>query len=84
MGLSTPSGELARFDEPMSAVSRTEEDDTLHLEKSRVLDQLQHMTTEVERLESRLQAVKRKRARAVIAAMERHQKAQETEAQEMR
>ncbi|KAF9273564.1 hypothetical protein BGZ68_001394 [Mortierella alpina] len=84
MGLSTPSGELARFDEPMSAVSRTEEDDTLHLEKSRVLDQLQHMTTEVERLESRLQAVKRKRARAVIAAIERHQKAQETEAQEMR
>ncbi|KAF9560935.1 hypothetical protein EC968_005963 [Mortierella alpina] len=68
----------------MSAVSRTEEDDTLHVEKSRVLDQLQHMTSEVERLESRLQAVKRKRARAVITALERHQKAQETEAQEMR
>ncbi|KAF9985630.1 hypothetical protein BGZ75_002712 [Mortierella antarctica] len=84
MGMSTPSSEVARLDEPMSAVSRTEEDDTLHVEKSRVLDQLQHLTTEVERLESRLQAVKRKRARAVISAMERHQKAQETEAQEMR
>ncbi|KAF9951969.1 hypothetical protein BGZ72_006631 [Mortierella alpina] len=84
MSMATPTSELARFDEPMSAVSRTEEEDTLHVEKSRVLDQLQHMTTEVERLESRLQAVKRKRARAVVAAMERHQKAQENEAQEMR
>src|SRR4051812_16872956 len=59
MGMSTPSSELARFDEPLSAMSRTEEDDTLHIEKSRVLDQLQHMTAEVERLESRLQALKR-------------------------
>ncbi|KAF9189227.1 hypothetical protein BGZ51_009752 [Haplosporangium sp. Z 767] len=61
-----------------------EEDDTLQVEKSRVLEQLRLMTTEVDRLESRLQAAKRRRARAVVAALEKHQKAQDADAREMR
>ncbi|KAG0042400.1 hypothetical protein BGZ83_000504 [Gryganskiella cystojenkinii] len=71
-------------DEPMSTNSRMDDTDDLHVEKSRVLEQLRHMTSEVDRLENRLQAVKRKRARAIAAAMERHQRIQETEASEMR
>ncbi|KAG0257988.1 hypothetical protein BG011_003605 [Mortierella polycephala] len=61
-----------------------EESDTLQVEKSRVLEQLQLMTTEVDRLESRLQAAKRRRARAVVSALEKHQKAQDADAREMR
>lgn len=71
-------------DEAMSTGSHMDDADDLHVEKSLILEQLRNMTTEVDRLESRLQAAKRKRARAVASAMERHQRIQETEALEMR
>ncbi|GJJ78615.1 centromere protein P [Entomortierella parvispora] len=71
-------------DDPMSTGSRMDDADDLHIQKSVILEQLRNMTSEVDRLESRLQAAKRKRARAVAAAIERHQRIQETEAVEMR
>ncbi|KAG0201683.1 hypothetical protein BGX28_005566 [Mortierella sp. GBA30] len=82
IGLS-PASVIAHSDVPMSAVSGVEENDTLHVEKSRILEQLQLITKDVDRLEGRLQAIIRRRARAVISALEKHQKAQESEAHEM-
>lgn len=61
-----------------------EDEDTLLIEKSKILEHLRHATAEVDELESRLQAVRRRRARAVVDALESHQKAQESEAKEMR
>ncbi|KAG0371315.1 hypothetical protein BC939DRAFT_504790 [Gamsiella multidivaricata] len=58
--------------------------DTLNVEKSRILEQLRHMTTEVDQLENRLQAVKRRRARIAASAIQKQQELQDTEAQEMR
>ncbi|KAF9173231.1 hypothetical protein BGX21_009697 [Mortierella sp. AD011] len=71
-------------DEPTSSSSRMEEEDLLHVEKSRVLEMLRHMTSEVDQLESRLQAIKRKRARTAASAVQKQQEIQEVEAQEMR
>ncbi|KAF9984767.1 hypothetical protein BGZ65_012648, partial [Modicella reniformis] len=74
-----------RSDISTSSSSRLgQEEDTLTVEKSRILEQLRHMTTEVDQLESRLQAVKRRRARAANSAVQKLQDAQQTEAQEMR
>ncbi|KAI1316129.1 hypothetical protein EDD11_010443 [Mortierella claussenii] len=67
-----------------SSASRIDESDLLTVEKSRVLEQLRHITTEVDQLESRLQAVKRRRARAAASALQKQQEAQEVEAQEVR
>ncbi|KAF9198555.1 hypothetical protein BGZ49_000596 [Haplosporangium sp. Z 27] len=64
--------------------SRMEQDDQLHVEKSRILELLRHMTSEVDQLESRLQAVRRKRARSAASAIQKQQDMQESEAQEMR
>ncbi|KAF9352702.1 hypothetical protein BGX26_009512 [Mortierella sp. AD094] len=71
-------------DELTSSSSRMEEEDLLHVEKSRVLEMLRHMTSEVDQLESRLQAIKRKRARTATSAIQKHQEMQEVEAREMR
>lgn len=60
------------------------ESDELQVEKSQILEQLQLATAEVEGLEERLAAAKRKRARTVLAALEKHKKKQQTEAKEMR
>ncbi|KAF9393804.1 hypothetical protein CPC16_001123 [Podila verticillata] len=60
------------------------ESDELQVEKSQILEQLQLATAEVEGLEERLAAAKRKRARTVSAALEKHKKKQQTEAKEMR
>lgn len=54
------------------------------MEKSRILEQLRNMTTEVDQLESRLQAVKRRRARAANSALQKLRETQESEVQEMR
>jgi hypothetical protein len=61
-----------------------QEEDTLTVEKSRILEQLRNMTTEVDQLESRLQAVKRRRARAANSALQKLRETQESEVQEMR
>ncbi|KAG0023913.1 hypothetical protein BGZ80_007274 [Entomortierella chlamydospora] len=71
-------------DEPTSSSSRMEEEDLLHVEKSRVLEMLRHMTSEVDQLESQLQAIKRKRARTAASAIQKQQEIQEAEAREMR
>ncbi|KAI8363226.1 hypothetical protein B0O80DRAFT_492371 [Mortierella sp. GBAus27b] len=68
----------------VSSIRLWQEEDTLTIEKSRVLEQLRNMTTEVDDLESRLQAIKRKRARAANAALQKVKDNQEAEAQEMR
>ncbi|KAG0026023.1 hypothetical protein BGZ81_006683 [Podila clonocystis] len=60
------------------------EDNELQVEKSQILEQLQLAKDEVEGLETRLAAAKRKRARTVSAALEKHKKKQQTEAKEMR
>lgn len=60
------------------------EGNELQVEKSQILEQLQLATAEVEGLEERLAAAKRKRARTVSAALEKHKKKQQTEAKEMR
>ncbi|KAF9107877.1 hypothetical protein BGX27_008555 [Mortierella sp. AM989] len=80
--LSSPSKQLGS-DEQTSSSSRMEEED-LHVEKSRILEMLRHMTSEVDQLESRLQAAKRKRARTAASAVQKHQEIQEVEAREMR
>ncbi|KAG0282911.1 hypothetical protein BGZ96_012718 [Linnemannia gamsii] len=77
-------GLLQPSDTLTSTLRIDEEEDTLHIEKSRILEHLRHATAEVDELESRLQAVRRRRARAVVDALESHQKAQESEAKEMR
>jgi hypothetical protein len=77
-------GLLQSSDTLSSSLKIYEEEDTLHIEKSRILEHLRHATAEVEELESRLQAVRRRRARAAVEALESHQKAQESEAKEMR
>ncbi|KAF9087975.1 hypothetical protein BGX29_000535 [Mortierella sp. GBA35] len=82
--MSSPARSLIHSSEPGSSLRIDEEEDTLHIEKSRILEQLRHATAEVDQLESRLQAVRRRRARSVITALENHQKAQESEAKEMR
>ncbi|KAF9584222.1 hypothetical protein BGW38_007197 [Lunasporangiospora selenospora] len=56
----------------------------LNVEKSSLLEQLRNMTAEVDRLEAKLESVKRRRERAVTAALEKHQENQETDAKEMR
>ncbi|KAF9921560.1 hypothetical protein FBU30_008377 [Linnemannia zychae] len=61
-----------------------EEEDTLHIEKSRILEQLRHASAEVDELENQLQAVRRRQARAALLIQERRQKAQESEAKDMR
>jgi len=81
---SSPSRQ-SRSGDRLSTGSRVDaEQDVLNVEKSRILEQLRHMTTEVDQLESRLQAVRRRRARAVISASQKHQETQEVEAQKMR
>lgn len=60
------------------------EDNELQVEKSQILEQLQLAKDEVEGLEDRLATAKRKRARTVSAALEKHKKKQQTEAKEMR
>lgn len=60
------------------------EDSELQVEKSQILEQLQLAKDEVEGLEDRLAAAKRKRARTASAALEKHKKKQQTEAKEMR
>ncbi|KAG0368759.1 hypothetical protein BGX24_002704 [Mortierella sp. AD032] len=83
--MSSPARAIVQPAEPLlSSLRINEEEDTLHIEKSRILEQLRNATTEVDDLEGRLQAVRRKRARAVVTALENHQKAQESEAKEMR
>ncbi|KAF9119859.1 hypothetical protein BGW39_011862 [Mortierella sp. 14UC] len=83
--MSSPArGIIQPADSSSSSLRINEEEDTLHIEKSRILEQLRNATAEVDELESRLQAVRRKRARAVVTALETHQKVQESEAKEMR
>ncbi|KAF9901405.1 hypothetical protein EC991_006204 [Linnemannia zychae] len=83
--MSSPArGVVQPADLSSSSLRINEEEDTLHIEKSRILEQLRNATAKVDELDSRLQAVRRKRARAVVTALENHQKAQESEAKEMR
>lgn len=83
--MTSPSRSLLQSSDTLSSTLRiNEEEDTLHIEKSRILEHLRHATAEVDELESRLQAMRRRRARAVVDALESHQKAQESEAKEMR
>ncbi|KAF8927995.1 hypothetical protein BGZ58_009955 [Dissophora ornata] len=82
---SSPNRQSRSGDTRLSSGSRVDvEQDVLNVEKSRILEQLRHMTTEVDQLESRLQAARRRRARAVTSASQKHQETQEVEAQKMR
>ncbi|KAF9365550.1 hypothetical protein BGX34_009588 [Mortierella sp. NVP85] len=73
-----------RSDVSTTSTSRLgQEEDTLTVEKSRILEQLRNMTTEVDQLESRLQAIKRRRARAANSALQKLRETQESEVQEM-
>lgn len=84
--MSSPSRSIIRPRDSLKYRLRMDEEDedTLLIEKSKILEHLRHATAEVDELESRLQAVRRRRARAVVDALESHQKAQESEAKEMR
>ncbi|KAG0347522.1 hypothetical protein BG004_007599 [Podila humilis] len=59
-------------------------EDEFMVEKSQILEQLRLAAAEVEGLEAQLAAAKRKRARTVSAALEKHKKKQQTEANEMK
>ncbi|KAF9139317.1 hypothetical protein BG015_002068 [Linnemannia schmuckeri] len=84
--MSSPARSITRPRDSLTYRLRMDEEneDALHIEKSRILEHLRHATAVVDELESRLQAVRRRRARAVVDALESHQKAQESEAKEMR
>ncbi|KAF9429651.1 hypothetical protein BGZ76_001150 [Entomortierella beljakovae] len=68
----------------ISSNSRMEQEELLNVEKSRILEILRQTTTDVDQLESRLQALKRKRARTAASTVHKQQEMQEVEAQEMR
>ncbi|KAF9907516.1 hypothetical protein BX616_000408 [Lobosporangium transversale] len=85
-GVSISSSPLSRIrgSEHLSSSPSMTQSDILNVEKSRVLEQLRHMTAEVDQLESRLQAAKRRRARAAAAALQKQKDGQDSEIKEMR
>jgi hypothetical protein len=82
--LSSPARRSQSGQSTLPGSIRDEEQDSLTVEKSRVLEQLRHTAKEVDQLESRLQAIRRRRARAMASALQKHQELQDSEAQEMR